>query len=116
MLDLNKLIGKIKKHFVESTLDAEFDKHMGYQKHDQNSRDVFNNYKKGKTKKTILTDNGKIHIKVPREQLSTFEPKIVKKHERNISRIKDQNSRRLWFKSCSQMTSNIKSTNYIIPK
>ena len=38
MLDLNKLIGKTKKHFIESTLDAEFDKHMGYQKHDQNSR------------------------------------------------------------------------------
>ena len=47
MLDLNKLIGKIKKHFIESTLDAEFDEHTGYQKHDQNSRDVsfmfFNN-------------------------------------------------------------------------
>ena len=31
ILDLNKLIGKIKKHFIESTLDAEFDEHMGYQ-------------------------------------------------------------------------------------
>ncbi len=64
MLDLNKLIGKLKKHFIESTLDAEFDEHMDYQKHDQNSRDVFNNYRKGKTKKTISTDNGKIDIKV----------------------------------------------------
>ncbi len=90
MLDLNKLIGKIKKHFIESTLDAEFDEHMGYQKHDQNSRDVINNYKKGKTKKTISTNNGKINIQVSREQLSTFEPKIVKKDERNISRIEDQ--------------------------
>ena len=61
-----------------------------YQKHDQNYRDVSNNYRKGKTKKTISTDNGKIDIQVPREQLSTFEPKIVKKHERNISRIEDQ--------------------------
>ena len=52
---------------------------MGYQKYDQNSRDVCNNYRKGKTKKTISTDNGKIDIQVPREQLSTFEPKIVKK-------------------------------------
>ena len=31
MLDLNKLIGKLKKHFIESTLDAEFDEHTGYQ-------------------------------------------------------------------------------------
>ena len=69
MLDLNKLIDKIKKYFIESTLDAEFDEHMGYQKHDQNSRDVFNNYRKRKTNKTISTDNGKIDIWVPREQL-----------------------------------------------
>ena len=60
---------------------------MGCQKNDQNSRDVSNNYRKGKTKKTISTDNGKINIKIPRDELSTFEPKIVKKHERNISRI-----------------------------
>ena len=90
MLDLNKLIGKIKKHFIESTLDAEFDEHMGYQKHHQNSRDISNNYRKEKTKKTISIDNRKIYIKVPREQRSIFEPKIVKKHERNISRIEDQ--------------------------
>ncbi len=37
-----------------------------YQKHDQNYRDVSNNYRKGKTKKTISTDNGKIDIQVPR--------------------------------------------------
>ena len=37
---------------------------MGYQKHDQNPRDISNNYRKGKTKKTISTDNRKIDIKV----------------------------------------------------
>ena len=37
---------------------------MGYQKHDQNSRNISNNYRKGKTKKIISTDNGKIDIKV----------------------------------------------------
>ena len=78
MLDLNKLIGKIKKHFIESILDAEFDEHMGYQKHDQNSIDVSNNYRKGKTNKTISTDNGKINIKIPRDELSTFEPRLLK--------------------------------------
>ena len=90
MLDLNKLIGKIKKHYIVSTLDAEFDEHTDYQNHDQNSRDISNNYRKGKTKKTISTNIGKINIQVPREQLSTFEPKIVKKLERNVSKIKDQ--------------------------
>ena len=63
MLDLNKLIGKIKKHFIEYTLDAEFNEHMGYQKHDQNSRNISNNYRKGKTKKIISTDNQKLILK-----------------------------------------------------
>ena len=35
MLDLNKLIVKNKKYFIESTLDAEFDEYMGFQKHDK---------------------------------------------------------------------------------
>ena len=51
---------------------------MGYQKHDQNSRDISNNYRKGKTKKTISTDCGKIDIKVPRDQLSTFDQRLLK--------------------------------------
>ena len=109
MLDLNKLIGKIKKHFIKSTLDDEFYEHMGFQKHDQNSRDISNNYIKGKTKKTISTDNGKIYIKVPREQPSTFEPKIVKKHERNISRIED---RILSLYSKGMSTRDIQETIY----
>ena len=82
---------------------------MGYQKHDQNSRDVSNNYRKGKTKKTISTNNGKIDIQVPREQLSTFEPKIVKKDERNISRIKVQI---LFLYSKAMSTRDIQKTIY----
>ena len=90
-------------------MNSEFDEHMDYQKHDQNSRDVSNNYRKGKTKKTISTDNGKIDIQVAREQLSTFEPKIVKKHERNISIIEDQI---LFLYSKGMSTRDIQETVY----
>ena len=82
---------------------------MGYQKHDQNSRDISNNYRKIKTKKTISTDNGKIDIRVRRDELSTFEPKIFKKHERNISRIEDQI---LFLYSKGVSTRNIQETIY----
>ena len=44
---------------------------------DQTSRDISNNYIKGKTEKTISIDNAKIDIQVSREQLSTFEPKEI---------------------------------------
>ena len=67
------------------------------------------NYRKGKTNKTISTDNEKVDIKVPRDESSRFEPKIVKKHERNISRIKDQI---LFLYSKGMSTRNIQETIY----
>ena len=82
---------------------------MDYQKHDQNSRDVSTIIEKEKTKKTISTDNGQIYIKVPREQPSTFEPKIVEKHERNIFRIEDQI---LFLYSKGMSTRDIQETIY----
>ena len=109
MLDLKKLIGKIKKHYIVSTLDAKFDEHTDYQNHDQNSRDISNNYRKGKTKKTISTNIGKINIQVPREQLSAFEPKIVKMHERNTSRIENQI---LFLYSKEMSTRDVQETIY----
>ena len=84
LVDLDVLIGKMKKNFIESALEAEFNEHIGYDKHDQNSRKVSNNYRKGKTQKIISTSNGKVTINVPRDNNSTFEPTIVKKHQRNI--------------------------------
>ena len=78
MLDLNKLIGNIKKHFIESTLNAEFDKHMGYQKHYQNSRDISNNYRKGKTKKTIQPIIEKLIFKFQENNYQHLNQRLLK--------------------------------------
>ena len=109
LVDLDILIGKMKKNFIEATLNAEFDEHIGYNKHDQNSREVSNNYRKGKTQKTISTSNGKVTINVPRDHNSTFEPKIVKKHQRNIQQIEDQI---LFLYSKGMSTRDIQETLY----
>ena len=109
LVDLDVLIGKMKKNFIESALEAEFDEHIGYAKHDQNSREVSNNYRKGKTQKTISTSNGKVTINVPRDNNSTFEPKIVKKHQRNIQQIEDQI---LFLYSKGMSTRDIQETLY----
>ena len=84
-----------------------------------------------KTKKTISTDNWKIDIKVPRDKLSTFEPMIVKNHERNISRIeaiirkiKGKNARLMiaktytiiWEEILWQFEGNIRSIKSCISK
>ncbi len=51
---------------------------MGYQKHNQNSRDISNNYRKGKTKKTISTDNGKLILKFQEMNYQHLNQRLLK--------------------------------------
>ena len=87
--DLNDLIGQMTKTFLEKSLETEFDEHMEYEKYDQNSRSISNNYRKGKTLKTVKTDKGELTIEIPRDNDSTFQPMLVKKYERNISGVEE---------------------------
>ena len=50
------------KTFIERSLETEFDEHIEYEKYDQNSRSISNNYRKGKTLKTVKTDKGELTI------------------------------------------------------
>ena len=58
---LNDLIGQITKTFLYKSFKSEFDKHMEYEKYDQNSRSISNNYRKGKTLKTVKTNKRRIN-------------------------------------------------------
>ena len=51
---------------------------MGHQKNDQNSRDVSKNYKKGKTKKTISTNNGKMIFKFQENNYQYLNQRLLK--------------------------------------
>ncbi len=62
---------------------------MGYAKHDQHSRSVSNNYRKGRAMKTINTECGSVRIAIPRDNNASFEPIIVPKYERNALKVED---------------------------
>ncbi len=87
--DLRKAIGSLTQAFLETALNEEFDEHMGYEKYDQTSRTVSDNYRKGKTKKSVNTESGKLRIDVPRDEKATFNPIIVPKHERNMLKVEE---------------------------
>ncbi len=87
--DFTKMLGSLMVTFYEKSLETEFDEHMGYEKYDQSSREVSDNYRKGKTKKTINTDAGKLTIEVPRDANATFNPLIVPKHKRSVLKIEE---------------------------
>lgn len=70
---------------LQEMMNAEFEEHMGYEKHDHSSDK--NNYRNGASKKTVKTSQGNIELNVPRDRNSSFDPVIVEKHTRDISDV-----------------------------
>ena len=69
---------------IKEMMEAEMDDHLGYEKSERSdSDDARNGYKP----KRINTSYGSMEIDVPQDRKSTFEPKIVKKRQKDISEI-----------------------------
>ena len=60
------------------------DDHLGYQKSERLDND---NYRNGYKFKQLRTSYGSMNIDVPQDRKSTLSPKIVKKHQKDISAI-----------------------------
>ena len=82
---LRKSFGKI----IKSMLEAEMDEHLGNNKykHEDNKQD---NYRNGYSKKKVKSNMGELEIEIPRDRKSEFEPVVVPKHSRDISRLETQ--------------------------
>jgi transposase-like protein len=69
---------------IKEMMEAEMDDHLGYEKCERsNSDDARNGYKS----KRITTSYGGMEIEVPQDRKSIFEPKVVKKRQKDISEI-----------------------------
>jgi Transposase and inactivated derivatives len=82
------LLSRLTKTVIESALEGELDDHLGYSKHDPAGRNGENS-RNGRRAKTVLTDIGPVEIAVPRDREGSFEPQIVKKHQRRLSGVED---------------------------
>lgn len=80
---LKDLLGSTIKEMMES----EMEEHMGYQKSQRSDSD---NYRNGYKTKQINSSYGSMTIDVPQDRKSTFEPKVVKKRQKDISDIDQQ--------------------------
>ncbi|OPJ54605.1 IS256 family transposase [Clostridium oryzae] len=72
---------------IQSMLESEMDEHLGYEPYERTDNA---NSRNGKKSKTIRSKYGEIDIEVPQDRESTFEPKIVKKRQKDISGIEDK--------------------------
>jgi putative transposase len=82
------LLSRLTKTVVESALEGELDDHLGYAKHDPAGGNGGNS-RNGQRGKTVLTEVARVEIAVPRDRAGTFEPKLVRKHQRRLSGVED---------------------------
>lgn len=77
------LFDDLKRRLMERMLEGEMDAHLGYEKHSVAGNNTGNS-RNGYRKKTLLTEDGKVEVSVPRDRESTFEPVVVKKRQRRM--------------------------------
>lgn len=69
---------------IKEMMESEMDDHLGYEKSERaGSEDYRNGYKS----KRINSSYGSMDIQVPQDRNSSFDPKIVKKRQKDISEI-----------------------------
>lgn len=83
--DITNALKDLLGETLQEMMNAEFDSHMGYEKHDQVMEKT--NYRNGSSKKTVKTSQGNINLNIPRDRNASFEPIVVEKHNRDISDV-----------------------------
>ena len=78
------LLTMLTREVLQSALEAEMAHHLGYDKHDPSGRGSGNS-RNGSTPKTVTTELGQLTVDVPRDRAGTFEPQVVRKHQRRLS-------------------------------
>lgn len=72
---------------LKEMLEAEMDEHLGYESYERSENP---NSRNGYKQKQVRGKYGETTLSVPQDRDSTFEPKIVKKRQKDISTIEDK--------------------------
>ena len=76
------------KDILQELLEAEMDASLGYSKNHKAGLDT-DNKRNGYSQKTIKSQFGEFPLDIPRDRNGEFEPKLVPKHQRDVSGIED---------------------------
>lgn len=73
---------------IKEMMEAEMEEHLGYSKSERtHENEDDRNYRNGHKCKKVNSSYGSFHIDVPQDRKSTFQPKVVKKRQKDISSI-----------------------------
>lgn len=85
--DLAKLTKALTKLTVETALNAELSAHLG---HEKNQAKIGSNTRNGYSTKTLLSDDGPLELRTPRDREGGFEPQLIKKHQTRLTQMDSQ--------------------------
>jgi transposase-like protein len=87
--ELETTVRRFKKAVIERALGGELTHHLGYPAGGVKP-DATTNHRNGTSEKTVVTDDGPLTLDVPRDRESSFEPRLVAKHERRFTGFDDK--------------------------
>ena len=84
------LLDDIKKALAERMLSAELDEHLAAESAEADAAAGAGNHRNGYSKKTVLTDTGKLDLDIPRDRRGSFEPRLIAKYQRRFPGFDDK--------------------------
>jgi putative transposase len=89
ILGSDGVLGDLTRRLVQRALAEELSEHLGYPAGQAPVGGVGNS-RNGSTSKTLLTDNGRVQIDVPRDRKGRFEPQLVAKGQRRLAGLDEK--------------------------
>lgn len=77
------------KDVIQEMLEGELEDNLGYSKYNSSNMNTENS-RNGHSKKIVKSNLGNMELDIPRDRMGEFEPKIVPKHQRDISDIEQK--------------------------
>jgi len=87
--DAQQALKELFKDTLQEMLEAELETDLGYAKNEKAGK-AETNRRNGHSSKTVRSEYGEMDLTVPRDRNGTFEPAVVKKHQKNVTGIEDQ--------------------------
>ena len=87
--DVQEMLKDLFAETIQEMLEAELDEHLGYDRYDNQNKNTTNS-RNGHRNKNVRSDFGQVGIRVPRDREGSFEPRIIKNYENDISGIEEQ--------------------------
>lgn len=85
VLESGGLMGDLKKALAERMLNAEMDAHLS-----ADEQEAAGNHRNGTSPKTVITDDGRVILDIPRDRHGQFDPALIPKYRRRFPGFDDK--------------------------